>query len=144
MGKLLDIATRERSRAPMERLASVAISVDSGLAGDRRHGSGRTVTVVGREGWDAACADLGREVPWTVRRANLLVEGLDLVQSAGARLRIGTVVLEVTEECDPCHRMEEQSPGLRAALTPDWRAGISCRVLTPGEVQIGDSAVLER
>ena len=145
MGKLLGIVTRERSRAPMKQHGSIEISVDRGLDGDFRGASrGRNVTVLGREGWQAACAKLGCELPWTTRRANLLVEGVDLIESGGARLRIGEVVLLVTEECEPCQRMDEQSDGLRAALGPDWRAGVSCRVLTAGQVRIGDAALLER
>ncbi len=145
MGKLLGIVTRERSRAPMKQQGSIEISVDRGLCDDFRGASrGRNVTVLGREGWQAACVELGRELPWTTRRANLLVEGVELIESTGARLRIGEVVLLVTEECEPCQRMDEQSDGLRAALGPDWRAGVSCRVLTAGEVRIGDAAVLER
>ncbi len=145
MGKLLGIVTRERSRAPMKQHSAIEISIDRGLRDDFRGASrGRNVTVLGREGWEAACAELGRELPWTTRRANLLVEGVDLTQSTGARLRISVVVLEITEECEPCQRMDEQSDGLRAALGPEWRAGVSCRVLTAGQVRIGDAALLER
>ncbi len=145
MGELLGIVTRERSRAPMKQHSVIEISVDRGLCDDSRGASrGRNVTVLGREGWQAACAELGRELPWTTRRANLLVEGVDLLESAGARLRIGEVVLLVTEECEPCQRMDEQSDGLRAALGPEWRAGVSCRVLTAGRARIGDAARLER
>ena len=145
MGELLGIVTRERSRAPMKQHSVIEISVDRGLCDDSRGASrGRNVTVLGREGWQAACAELGRELPWTTRRANLLVEGVDLIESGGARIRIGEVVLLVTEECEPCQRMDEQSDGLRAALGPEWRAGVSCRVLTAGQVRIGDATLLER
>jgi MOSC domain-containing protein YiiM len=56
----------------------------------------------------------------------------------GARIKIGDVVLEVTEENPPCNVMDRQSQGLRAALQPDWRAGVACNVLTPGTVALGD------
>jgi MOSC domain-containing protein YiiM len=144
VGKLLDIAIRAKSRAPMERRESVQVGSDTGLAGDSRGRMvDRNVTVISREGWDAACAELGETLPWTTRRANLLVEGIDLEQTTGARLRIGPVVLEVTDECDPCERMEEQRAGLRAALMPAWRAGVQCRVLEAGELRTGDEVALE-
>jgi MOSC domain-containing protein YiiM len=145
VGKLLDIAIRERSRAPMQRCDSISISRDAGLEGDfRGRARDRNVTVLGREGWQAACADLGSEVAWTTRRANLLVEGLELEHSTGARLEIGEVALEITGECDPCARMEEQVAGLRGALEPNWRAGVQCRVLEPGRIQVGDRASLAK
>jgi hypothetical protein len=34
--------------------------------------------------------------------------------------------------------MDEQQPGLTAALTPEWRGGISCDVVKPGDIKIGD------
>jgi len=67
------------------------------------------------------------------------VEGIELPRVAGARLRIGGAVLEVSCETDPCERMDSQHPGLREALTPDWRGGVSCRVLEAGEIATGDA-----
>ena len=58
--------------------------------------------------------------------------------AVGARLRIGELVLEVTEECDPCLVMDRAVPGLRAALTPDWAGGVCCRVLSGGTIAVGD------
>jgi MOSC domain-containing protein YiiM len=39
--------------------------------------------------------------------------------------------------------MEEQHPGLKAALQPDWRGGVSCTVITGGPVSLGDEVELE-
>jgi len=140
MGTLISIARRDKSHAPMEELRSVRIVPDTGLDGDFRGAvKDRNVSIVSREAWDAACADLGKDVPWTLRRANLLVSGLDLKETAGKRLEIGGVVLEITQECDPCGRMEAQQEGLRNALTPDWRGGILCTVVKGGEVTVGDA-----
>jgi len=143
MGKLLGIAMRARARAPMELRATIEIQAGAGLAGDVRHRSrGRSVTVLSQEGWDAACAQLERDLPWTERRANLLVEGIDLREQTGSWLRIGQVVLEITGECDPCSRMDDASPGLRRALRPDWRAGVCCTVVTPGRLTLADPVEL--
>jgi MOSC domain-containing protein YiiM len=144
LARLLGIARRAAKRAPMETLDTVTIGTVDGVAGDLRGKPGRRqVTVLAREAWDAACAELGTTLPWTTRRANLLVEGLDLAATTGTRLTIGAVVLEVTGETDPCHRMDEQKAGLRAALTPDWRGGITCRVVRGGTLSVGDPAHLE-
>ena len=138
-GKLIGIARREKPRAPMEELSRVAVSQDKGIDGDARGVvPDRHVTLIFREDWNAACRDHGRDLPWTTRRANLLVEGLSGFKRVGARLKVGNVLLEVTEENPPCSVMDRQAQGLRRALEPDWRAGIACNVLTPGVIALGD------
>jgi MOSC domain-containing protein YiiM len=148
-GRLIGLARREAKRAPMETLERGRIGVEFGLEGAcrglRRPGKEpkRQVTVLSRESWDAACAELGREVPWTARRANLLVEGLALPRRAGDVMAIGEVRLEVTVEVEPCERMEEAAAGLQQAMRPDWRGGVGCRVLAGGDVAIGDEIRIE-
>jgi MOSC domain-containing protein YiiM len=149
-GTLIGIARHARAKGPMETIDQVEVTISGGLHGDFRGavkpgGRGRRqVTLMERIDWDAALADIGRDIPWYERRANLLVEGLDLPQVAGVRLRIGRDVLfEVTIETDPCHRMEALAPGLCAALTPDWRGGACSRVLAGGRIAIGDEIRIE-
>jgi MOSC domain-containing protein YiiM len=143
-GRLIGIARRERKRAPMEELEHARVAPDSGVAGDFRGRPGRRqVTVLAAPGWQAACAELGRELPWTTRRANLLVDGIPLAETTGRRLVIGTVVLEITGELDPCSRMDEADEGLCRALTPDWRGGVTTRVLAGGDIDVGDGVRLE-
>jgi MOSC domain-containing protein YiiM len=133
----------------MEQIESVRIGEEFGIEGDHRglvkpgKLPRRQVTVLAREAWEAACADLGRPVPWTVRRSNLLVESLPLPRRAGDVIVIGDVRLEVHLEIDPCQRMDEQEPGLQEALKPDWRGGVGCSVLQGGEISIGDVVRIE-
>jgi len=144
MGALLSIAVRDASRVPMKSLDEAAVTRAAGVAGDFRGTvPGRQVTVVVREAWEAACAELDTELPWTTRRANLLVEGMDLAGTTGSKLVIGDVVLEITGETDPCGRMEEALPGLKEALTPEWRAGVMCTVEKEGTIRVGDSVRIE-
>ena len=127
----------------MELLEETTITVEAGVDGDARGRlRGRQVTVLCQESWDAACRDLGREVPWTTRRANILVEGLDLGDSVGKTLVIGEATFAITGETDPCQRMDEQAQGLTAALTPNWRGGVTCRVTRSGAVKVGDGVEL--
>ena len=124
----------------MQTLAEADITQASGVALDFRDNPGkRQVTVISADVWQQVCRELGRTVPWTTRRTNLLVEGVVLPKSAGGEIRIGAVRLQVTGETDPCSRMEEQCAGLKAALQPDWRGGVCCRVLQDGAVRIGDT-----
>ena len=139
MGRLLGIARREQKRAEMEILENADVSEQTGVARDFRGKAGeRQVTVVSKEAWAAVCEDLGKQIPWTTRRANFLVEDCELPQRTGDFLEVGGVRLQVTMEVDPCKRMEEQYEGLRDAMTPDWRGGVACTVLKGGPVQLGD------
>ncbi len=143
MGKLLGIARKAESRAPMEQLAQAVVHVASGIEGDCRGTvERRQITVLARESWDAVCTDLEAQLPWTTRRANLFVEGVHLMARSGHQLRVGPVLLEVTEETRPCGRMDEAHEGLRDALVPDWRGGVSCRVIAGGPITIGDPVML--
>ncbi|MGH7866015.1 MAG: MOSC domain-containing protein [Candidatus Binataceae bacterium] len=140
---LVGIARRERSRAPMQTLGVAEVTTESGVANDASGEPGdRQVTVITEESWRAACAALDRELPWTMRRANLLIRGIELRGSIGARLQVGDVVLQVTEENPPCFVMDRQYKGLRAALEPELRAGVACRVITSGRISVGSPVVL--
>jgi MOSC domain-containing protein YiiM len=143
MGRLAAIARRDRKRAAMQSLDNAEISEQSGVALDFRGKPGdRQVTVISAGAWRQVCNELGTEIPWTTRRANLLVDDIELPKQAGGEIRIGDVLLEVTGETDPCSRMEEQFAGLKAALQPDWRGGVCCRVIRGGAVSIGDAVTL--
>ncbi len=145
MGTLLAIATRDYSRGPMKLHERAGITQSNGVEDDfRGSSSGRNVVVLTREGWEAACEELGKSPDWTTRRANLFVEGVDLWDQTGRRLRVGDVVLEITGECDPCERMESAVTGLFAALKPRWRAGVTCTVVSEGQVTPGDPVTLEQ
>jgi MOSC domain-containing protein YiiM len=149
VGTIAGIARHAAPRAPMEVLDRAEVSVEAGIAGDhrgrRRAGSTgkRQVTLMERRDWEAAAAQVDHCLPWQERRANLLVDGLDLPQVPGTRLRIGDVVLEITCECDPCQRMDALVPGLFAALLPDWRGGACTRVLVGGTIAVGDTIRIE-
>ena len=142
-GKLIGIARAAELRSPLEELPAASLSVESGIEGDvRGRKPGRQVTVLFRESWDDACRELGVMLPWVTRRANLLVEGLPPLQAAGARLKIGETVLEATMETDPCFLMEKAHKGLKNALTPAWRGGVCCKVVSGGVLKLGDLVTL--
>ena len=138
MGQLLGIAKAPRRRAALVEVLQADIDPVAGIIGDARGRTpNRQVTVLVREGWHAACRELRAEIPWITRRANLLIDGL-AVPREGARLIIGRVVLEVTQETQPCRLMEAAHRGLRQALLPEWRGGVCCRGIGGGTVHVGD------
>jgi MOSC domain-containing protein YiiM len=142
MPTLAAIAYRNKPKAPMTEIDSVEISCEQGVVPDTRGKPGRRqVTLLSRQSWQDACKELGVELPWTFRRANLLIDGLRFsAADVGRIIRIGRAELQVMIETDPCPRMDAQHQGLTAALLPDWRAGICCKVLKSGTVRLGDSA----
>ena len=139
--KLIGIARKAKSRAPMETLEQITCSTALGVDGDYRGKlRKRQVTILSNEDWQTACAVIDRtDLPWTTRRANLLVSGIPLPRDIGAKISIGSVVFEITGETDPCRRMEDAAKGLEEALRPDWRGGVTCRVIKDGTIQCGDA-----
>lgn len=144
MGKILGIATRTKTKAPMDACSSAQVLFDKGVGNDSRglKKGNRQVTVLGLEGWAKACAELNQEINWTTRRANLLVSGIEFENTTGTLLKIGTCLLEITGELVPCNRMDEQVAGLTNALAPNWRGGVTCKMVEEGEINVGDEAVL--
>jgi MOSC domain-containing protein YiiM len=139
--QLIDIAYRPKAKAPMLTIAETMITRVAGLSGDARGKPGkRQITVLSAAQWQQACAELSINLPWTVRRTNLLVEGIVFgPESVGKQIKIGQVILLITGETDPCHKMDAQQAGLRQALTPDWRGGVCCTVLADGRICRGDT-----
>ena len=71
-------------------------------------------------------------------KENITTIGLNLRELAsGDWLRIGEVVFEVTEPCEPCSRMDEIGRGLQETLR--GQRGILCRVVQEGILRRGDT-----
>jgi len=138
VGRLAAIA--RKSRAPMQTLDTAEVSETTGVANDFRGRSrNRKVTLLSALAWAEVCGELDNELPWTTRRANFLIEDIELPRRAGDIIHVGEVRLQVSREVNPCSRMDEQCPGLKDRLTPDWRGGVACIVLRGGHVAVGDA-----
>lgn len=140
MPKLVAIAYKTVKRGPMKEVLCANVTQHSGVEKDvfGRPGK-RQVTVLSLQQWQAACQSINADLVWTIRRANLLVDGLSFSPAdVGKQLRIGDLSLEITGETDPCKKMEMAHPGLELALTPDWRGGVTCRVLNDAMIHLGD------
>ena len=140
--RLIGIAAKPVRRGPMKLLANAHVTTESGLAEDCR-GKGRSkrrqVTLLSFDQWIEACKELGIDLSWYLRRANLCITDVAFNATClGKQLQIGEVMLQVTGETEPCSRMDEVHPGLKAALTPNWRGGTTCRVIMGGSITLGD------
>ena len=148
-GRLAGIARHGQPRGPIETVEQVLVTREKGVVGNHRGTvrpgkANRQVSLIEAESWAAALAELGADIAWWNRRANLLVRGLRIPREPGVVVRIGeTCLIEVTMECDPCSRMEEVRPGLRAVLSADWRGGFLGKVIKDGEIAVGDVIRIE-
>jgi MOSC domain-containing protein YiiM len=70
-------------------------------------------------------------------RENLTIEGDDVHRwPVGQRVAVGEAEFEISMICDPCERMDQLRPGLRAEL--EDRRGMLARVVKGGTVSVGD------
>jgi MOSC domain-containing protein YiiM len=145
MVKLKSIAIRLKSRSDMQTREAAEITVDKGIDGDFRGSqTDRQVTILSESSWQQTCETINTDLPWTTRRANLLVEGVEFsATDIGKTVRIGEVELEITRETNPCSLMDQLHQGLRDALTPAWRGGVCCKVLTAGAIKVGDQVEID-
>lgn len=145
IGTLLGIAFRSQEGGRMYETDGTLIDKARGIDRKENGNPDRRVTLLSQEKWGDACRELGVELSWTVRRANLYIAEIPLgPEMVGKRIRIGSeVVLQVALETKPCDVMDETCTGLKDALTPDWRGGVSCRVIEGGAVFVGDEVGIE-
>jgi ribosomal protein S18 acetylase RimI-like enzyme len=126
----------------MKETESLELSVARGIVGGADRSKRRQVTLLSDNAWDAAVADLGTDVDPSMRRANVLVQGLDLEKSRGSLIESNGVRLLVGGEVTPCDKMDKIIPGLRSAMKPHWRGGVFARVLNDGVIRAGDPVVM--
>ena len=137
-GTLKAIAHRATDGEPMREAQQAVVHPGRGIDLENRKTGRREVTLLAAEAWADTCRELGVEIPWLVRRANFLIEGVDLAATLGQVISIGPVQIRVHGETKPCGIMESQQAGLRDALKPNFRGGVHGEVLTGGTIRVGD------
>ena len=122
------------SWAPLQSVSSARLLVNGGIAGDRQT---TNITLI-----EAEAVDREGFAPGESRR-NITVTGTALNPLIGKRFRVGSVLCEGTELCQPCAKLEAhtQRPGLARRLVN--QAGIRARVLEEGEIHVGDTITEE-
>lgn len=142
-GKVEWIGLRPKRDVAMQEVNEVNAIAGKGLQGDRyASGSGkRGITLIQAEHLPVIAALSGHEKisPATLRR-NIVVSGIPLVALIGKKFRIGEVILEGTDACEPCERMEAAlGPGSYNAM--NGHGGLCARILQGGKISVGDSLV---
>jgi MOSC domain-containing protein YiiM len=137
-GIVKGIAVRDASRAPMKEQQHVEVTLQQGIVQDYRGTGLRQVTFLDVGQWQEVLDELRVALPWYTRRANVLIEGINLPATVGRRLQIGDCRFAIGGETTPCERMDELQPGLRRILTPALRGGVWGKVLQGGALHVGD------
>jgi MOSC domain-containing protein YiiM len=127
----------------MDPVRSATLDAGKGVRGSANYGGRRHVTLISLARWAELGLELKHQIDPSVRRANVLLSGLDLENSGGRVLRIGSCLLRVGGETRPCERMEEAHPGLQNAMRKRWGGGAWAEVIAGGEIAIGDGAFWE-
>ncbi|WP_201980857.1 MOSC domain-containing protein [Hymenobacter rubidus] len=142
-GRLEWIGQRPVRRAPLLAVPEAELKTDSHLLGDHarpKAGGKRQITLVQHEHLAAVAGFLGLEgpvAPGRLRR-NLVVSGLNLLALKNRQIQIGEeVVLDITGECHPCSRMEEElGPGGYNAMR--GHGGLTAHIAQGGIIRLGD------
>lgn len=140
-GRLDWIGKRPQKKSPLAPCHSATITLDEGIVGDHysRKGGKRQVALIQAEHLQAIGAILNREpIDPGLTRRNLVVSGINLLSLMKQQVQIGTeVILEITGNCHPCSRMEENlGNGGYAAMR--GHGGVTARVIQGGTITQGD------
>jgi MOSC domain-containing protein YiiM len=124
----------------MQLVPSATLVEGLGIEGDKHASaaSKRQVLLADKEALDAVGV-----LPGTIKE-NVTVEGVDVMGlPEGTRVHLGrSAVVEITEICEPCFRMDEIREGLKQEL--DGRRGMVSRVVQGGTISVGDPITIER
>jgi MOSC domain-containing protein YiiM len=139
-GTIRALLLAQERGTPMKRVAEAQALEGKGFEGDRhgkrKPGGKRQLLLLDEASHVALRLGVGE------LKENVVVAGLPLESlPPGQRLALGEeVVVELTEPCVPCSKLERIRPGL---LKESWgRRGLLARVLRGGTVREGDTVRL--
>jgi MOSC domain-containing protein YiiM len=139
-GRVEALWIKRALRGVMDPVDEVTMVENGGIENDANFGrSKRQVTVIEKEIFDAIAKDLPNVTP-SMRRANVMVSGIELNKTRDQILTLGDVRILIHGRTRPCERMDAQLPGLTAALDPEWYGGAYGVVLNDGAIRLGDPA----
>jgi MOSC domain-containing protein YiiM len=134
---------------PRERIRAIA---GVGLEGDRYaqrigryshdHKVDRDVTLIESEEIEALATEAGIVLGAGESRRNITTRGIRLNALVGRRFRIGAVQCEGTKLCEPCQYLADLlgKPVLGPLV---HRGGLRARILSDGEIALGDQVVVD-
>jgi MOSC domain-containing protein YiiM len=128
---------------PMDSRRAAALETGRGLVGNADRGGRRQVTLISDARWRELMAEVGATLGPEARRANLVISSIDLENTRGRVLRIGSCRLRIGGETRPCEQMEKASAGLQKAMRARWGGGVFAEILEGGPIAVGDAVAWE-
>jgi MOSC domain-containing protein YiiM len=141
-GEIVDLWIKRAHGGVMDWVDHAEAIAGRGLAGNTDRSRRRQITIIDEAAWAEAAAETGADVDPSKRRANVMLRGIPLANTRGKLLRLGSCLVRILGETRPCEQMEKAQPGLRNALSPNWRAGVFGEIVEGGSLRVGDSAEL--
>ncbi|MFC4553022.1 MULTISPECIES: MOSC domain-containing protein [Halorussus] len=137
-GRVEAIHLAPESGAETEPTDSVEAVAGEGLRGDRKFGGDSfDLTLIEAEAVEAAEAEAGVEMGDGRHRRQITTRDAALNHLVGERFRVGEVVCEGVELCEPCGHLESLTEdGAVSALL--HRGGLCADVVESGDVSVGD------
>lgn len=137
----------ERPAQPMRSVLEVVGEDGRGLVGDRHYGKADprqpgsdlvNVSLVEAEVLEMLRDEYGIELAPHETRRNVVVRGIRLHDLIGRRFRLGALLCEGVEVCQPCAHMQKKvgKPILKPLV---HRGGLRARILEGGTVRVGDA-----
>jgi MOSC domain-containing protein YiiM len=145
-GEVVEINISPEHEVIPEPVARVRAVPGRGLEGDRNFFEGpgrqperdRELTLIATEALAALAEEHGIDLTPAESRRNVATRGIDLNNLEGHRFRVGDVVCEGIELCEPCRHLQGMTkPGVLRGLV--HRGGLRAAILTEGEIAVGDA-----
>ncbi len=146
MGHVQHIHITPTKGAPVEAVGEIEVVKGIGVVGDRHalqpgewdeSHVGEELTLVEAESIDMLARDHDIHLNPGETRRNITTRGVSLSDLVGKRIRVGEVVADVVELCEPCQHMQSivGKPVMRPLA---HRAGIRVLLVNSGTVRVGD------
>lgn len=146
-GTVVSIHVAPTGAAPMKTVSKIQVVAGKGLEGDRYAmklgtysndpGSGRDVTLIEIEAFDALQRDYQITLEPASARRNIVTRGVALNHLVGVEFTVGDAILRGTRLCDPCAHMEKLTvKGAMRGLI--HRGGLRAEIIRGGVIRIGD------
>lgn len=138
MASVVAVCISERKGTQKHEIPEIQLKIDHGIVGDAHAGNWhRQVSLLAQESVDKMKA-VFPDIPVGAFAENILTEGLTLYTlPVGTRLRIGEVLLEVTQIGKECHAHCAIRQHVGDCVMP--REGIFAIVLEEGTIRSGDA-----